>query len=220
MSGDADKRADAAEMKLAASPWKPFEARRRERDVKRGAVLRVAVSLFLEQGYDRTSLNEVAERLNITKPALYNYFRSKEEILVECYRLGQEKAIAGIERILAKPDTGLVRLRALIRHYCEVMTLDFGQCLVRVDDHVLSAPARDQVREGKRLIDRYFRDFLTSGMEDGSIKPCDVRLTVFAITGAINWVGHWYRADGEMTAREIGDTYAMQLTGSLAVEET
>ena len=66
----------------------PFESRRRARDEKREAVLRTAVQLFLEQGYHRTTLNEVAERLNITKPALYNYFRSKDEILFECWAIG------------------------------------------------------------------------------------------------------------------------------------
>ena len=66
------------------SPWTPFESRRRARDEKREAVLRTAVQLFLEQGYHGTTLNDVAERLNITKPALYNYFRGKDEIKVVC----------------------------------------------------------------------------------------------------------------------------------------
>src|SRR5471030_1417935 len=52
------------------SPWLPFQSRRRARDEKREAVLRAAVALFLEQGYHRATLAEVAERLNITKPAL------------------------------------------------------------------------------------------------------------------------------------------------------
>src|SRR5262249_4393889 len=60
------------------SPWMPFESRRRARDEKREAVLRTAVQLFLEQGYHGTTLNDVAERLNVTKPALYNYFRGKD----------------------------------------------------------------------------------------------------------------------------------------------
>src|ERR1700757_1081601 len=83
-----------------SSPWVPFESRRRARDEKREAVLRTAVQLFLEQGYHRATLHEVAERLNITKPALYNYFRSKEEILFECWAIGQERVddfIAGID---------------------------------------------------------------------------------------------------------------------------
>ena len=82
---------DAIRPSSDSSPWMPFESRRRARDEKREAVLRTAVQLFLEQGYHRATLNEVAERLNITKPALYNYFRGKEEILFECWALGQER---------------------------------------------------------------------------------------------------------------------------------
>ncbi len=73
---------------LPQSHWKAFASRRRDPATKREAVLATAAQLFLEQSYSRTSLNDVAERLNITKPALYHYFRNKEEILLECYRLG------------------------------------------------------------------------------------------------------------------------------------
>ena len=73
------------------SPWMPFESRRRARDEKREAVLRTALQSFLEQGYHRATLNDVAERLNITKPALYNYFSGKDDILFECWALGQER---------------------------------------------------------------------------------------------------------------------------------
>ncbi|MDN5862713.1 MAG: TetR/AcrR family transcriptional regulator [Salinisphaera sp.] len=203
-----------------ASPWKPFAARRREREIKRSAVLQVAVNLFLEQGYDRTSLNEVAERLHITKPALYNYFDSKQAILLECYRLGQESIMAGIEKIMAQPGDGLTRLRALIRHYCMMMTQDFGQCLIRIDDRVLSDAARNRVRAEKRRIDRRFREFLETGIRDGSIKPCSVRFTAFSIAGSINWTGYWYRPNGEMSAQEIADAYASLLTDGLAADRS
>lgn len=200
------------EGEAAASPWKPFEDRRRDREVKREAVLRVAVQLFLEQGYDRTSLNEVAERLNITKPALYTYFRSKEEILVECYRLGQEMAMERLQRIRQGDGDGRARLRALIYGYCEVLMQDFGRCLVTVDDRVLSAEARVQARANKRAIDQGFRDFIQMGIADGSIAPCDVRLTTFMIAGAINWMGHWYQPGGPLSAHEVCAAYADRLS--------
>ena len=87
------------------SPWLPFESRRRARDEKREAVLRTAVQLFLEQGYHRATLNGVAERLNITKPALYNYFRSKEDILFECWSIGQERVEDRISETDAMPGS-------------------------------------------------------------------------------------------------------------------
>ena len=76
-------------------PWIPFEDRRRARGRKKEAVLRMAVRLFLENGVHRTSLAEVAAALNITKPALYNYFRSKDEILdaVVARRLDDTRAM-------------------------------------------------------------------------------------------------------------------------------
>lgn len=67
---------------------KAFESRKRDPDAKREAVLQTAAQLFLEKSYGRTSMNDVADRLKITKPALYHYFHNKEEILLECYRWG------------------------------------------------------------------------------------------------------------------------------------
>jgi AcrR family transcriptional regulator len=57
-------------------PWKAFQVRQRNLDEKRDAVLQTAAHLFLEQGYRRTSMGELAKRLKITKPALYHYFWS------------------------------------------------------------------------------------------------------------------------------------------------
>ena len=45
----------------------------------------MALELFNEQGYDKTSLREIAERLGVTKAALYYHFRSKEDILLELH---------------------------------------------------------------------------------------------------------------------------------------
>src|ERR1700722_7757397 len=95
------------------SPWLPLGSRRRARDEKREAVLRTAVQLFLEQGYHHATLNEGAERLNITKPALYNYFRGNDEILFDCLTAGQERVDGFIADIDPGGGTGLAKLRKL-----------------------------------------------------------------------------------------------------------
>jgi hypothetical protein len=56
-----------------------FTSRRRDPATKREAVLKTAAQLFLEKSYGKTSMNDVAERLNITKPALYHYFHNKPD---------------------------------------------------------------------------------------------------------------------------------------------
>ncbi|KIZ47303.1 MULTISPECIES: TetR/AcrR family transcriptional regulator [Rhodopseudomonas] len=199
-----------------SSPWMPFESRRRARDEKREAVLRTAVQLFLEQGYHRVTLNDVAERLNITKPALYNYFRGKEDILFECCVLGRERVDEVIAEIDAGGGAGLAKLRRLIRAYAEVMTSDYGASLVRFDTRDLSEANARTVRDAKKSIDRTFRQYVTDGIADGTIKPCDAKMAAFAIAGSLNWIGHWFQRDGELSAEQVADEFATRLTEGLA----
>ena len=203
-----------------SSPWMPFESRRRARDEKRDAVLRTAVQLFLEQGYHRATLTEVAERLNITKPALYNYFRGKEDILFECWALGQERVDDFIAGIDAAGGLGLAKLRTLIHAYAEVMTTDYGASLVRFDPRDLTEKNSRIVRAAKRSIDRTFRKYIADGISDGSIRTCDPKMTAFVIAGSLNWIGHWFRRDGAMSAEAIADEFTERLTEGLAVKST
>jgi len=211
---------DAQPPSSDSSPWMPFESRRRARDEKREAVLRTAVQLFLEQGYHRATLNEVAERLNITKPALYNYFRGKDEILFECWALGQERVDEFIAEINAGDGTGLAKLRKLVRAYAEVMATDFGASLVRFDPRDLTDKNSRIVRAAKKSIDRTFRNYIAEGIADGSIKPCDPKLSAFAIAGSLNWIGHWFQRGGALSAEAIADDFAVRLTEGLAAKPT
>ena len=153
---------DVLPLPAGQSPWMPFESRRRARDEKREAVLRTAVQLFLEQGYHRTTLNDVAERLNVTKPALYNYFGGKDEILYECWAIGQERVDDCLGEIASGGGTGLAKLRKLIVSYAEVMTTDYGKSLVRFDVRDLTEHNRKIVQLAKKKIDRAFRDYIRS----------------------------------------------------------
>ena len=76
----------------------------------------VAVELFAEHGYDKTSLREIAERLDVTKAALYYHFNTKEDIVVSLF----EDLIAGVDEIIAwaadQPRT-LETRQELIRRY-------------------------------------------------------------------------------------------------------
>jgi AcrR family transcriptional regulator len=202
------------------SSWQPFETRRRARDEKREAVLRTAVALFLEQGYHRTTLNDVAERLSITKPALYNYFRGKDEILFECWAIGNERVDDCITGIAAGGGTGLAKLRRLIVRYAEVMTTDYGKSLVRFDVRDLTEHNREIVNIAKKKIDRAFRGYIADGIADGTIRPCDPKLAAFAIAGSLNWIGHWFQPGGPMSGDAIAEEFAIRLTEGIATPAT
>ena len=204
----------------ATSPphWKAFANRKRDPESKREAVLKTAAQLFLEKSYGRTSMNDVADRLNITKPALYHYFRNKEEILVECYRLGTGLIEDLLNETSDHCGTGLEKVEAFIYSYANVMTVNFGRCVMRLDDAELSSEAFAEVRKYKRKIDRRLRSFVQEGVEDGSIRPCDAKIAAFTIAGALNWICHWYEPEGALSPEEIATQFVRTLTLGLAAD--
>src|ERR1041385_2872179 len=197
---------------LPTPHWKAFADRRRDPETKREAVLQTAAQLFLEKSYGRTSMNDVAERLNITKPALYHYFRNKEEILLECYRLGTGMIEEILNGMAAQCGTGLAKVEAFIYSYANVMTVNFGRCVMRLDEGDLSSEALTEVRGYKRKIDRRLRAFIQEGIADGSIAPCDPKIAAFSIAGALNWICRWYEPSGALSPEEIATQFARTLT--------
>lgn len=205
------KRAESSQ-----SHWKAFATRRRDPATKREAVLQTAAELFLEKGYARTSLNDLAERLKITKPALYHYFTNKEDIFLGIYRVGVGMIDEILNEIVAKYGTGLEKVEAFIESYAHVMTVNYGRFVMRLDEGDLSSRAFEEVRGYKRKIDRRFRSFIQEGIDDGSIQPCDVKLAAFSIAGALNWICMWYEPAGALSPDEIAKQFAWTLTRGLA----
>src|ERR1700759_86297 len=70
----------------------------------RERILDVAQELFTRQGYDKTSLRDIATRLGITKAALYYYFERKEDILIELHLRLQALGEGVIDELEAAPD--------------------------------------------------------------------------------------------------------------------
>lgn len=199
-----------------AHPISVFASRKRDRAVKREVVLQTAAALFLEQGYERTLMNEVARRLGITKPALYNYFTSKTDILIGCYNLGQEQLEILIADIEKSDLSGLGRVRRFIHGYLEVITQDFGKCLVLVDDRVLDDENRRAVRAAKKQVEGVLLAYVQQGLDDGSIGVCNPQLATLAIFGALNGVAGWYSAGGRISLTELAEHYSLHLTVGIA----
>src|SRR5262252_3741554 len=82
----------------------------------RARVQKVALELFAEQGYEKTSLREIAERLGVTKAALYYHFKSKEDIVHSF----TDDYFAELEQVIAwgasQPPTPETRAEILARY--------------------------------------------------------------------------------------------------------
>jgi len=199
-----------------ASPWVPASAREQQRETKRNAVLSTAAQLFNERGFHATSLDDIAARLNVSKPTLYYYVKNKDQILIECVRKGLQMMHEGIEETRRAGGKAIDQLMACMRVYTRIVTLDFGMCVIRVSDDEFEPESRKELRRLKSGIDMEFRRLVTEGIAEGSLQPCDPKMAAFVIAGALSWIGRWYEADGENSAEEIATQFnAMLLNGVL-----
>ena len=199
----------------AASPWRGNRERLRDRELKRDAVIRAAAREFNRKGYHNTSLDDIAARLEVTKPTVYYYVTSKEQLLFECFVAGVEQIRAAFRAVreLAVPARG--RLNAVLRHYGEAVGSEFGWCMVRAEDQDLSPAMSRHIKSLKSEIDQGIRRLIREGIHDGSIEACDPKMTAFALAGALNWIAHWYREDQSLTGVQIAAAFVTIFEGGL-----
>jgi AcrR family transcriptional regulator len=190
-----------------ASPWVGGRRGRREHGVKREAVIRAAARAFNARGYHNTSLDDVATALGVTKPTIYYYVANKEQLLFECFRAGLEPIQAAICNSDSSPHTALERLNDVVRDYARAVASDYGWCMVRAEDQDLGPETGRHIKALKSEIDQGIRRLIRAGIEDGSIEPCDAKITAFAMAGALNWIAHWYRAGEPMSADELAAAF-------------
>jgi AcrR family transcriptional regulator len=189
--------------RAAHSPFRNIKEREIERALKREALLTAAVRMFNERGFHATSLDDVASSLGITKPVIYHYLGSKDQVLFECVRIGLEQLQTAVADSRKAYGSGLDRLKTFLRRYAQVNMEDFGRCVIRTGEEMLSSESRVQFRALKRDIDNAMRRMIEEAVTDGSAQVEDVRLTAFTLAGALNWPARWYREDGAQSAEEI-----------------
>lgn len=188
---------------LPASPWAQAPSRAAQHQAKRDAVLHVAAQMFNERGFHATSLDDIAARLNVTKPTLYYYVKNKDAILLTCVKKGLDMTLEGIDASRAAGGNAIDQLRACMRTYAEVVTQPFGMCLIRVGDEEVPEPSRTELRRLKSEIDHAFRRLVEQGVQEGVLAPCDPKMAAFVIAGGLSWIGRWYQPQGAYSADQI-----------------
>src|SRR6201996_5796087 len=185
------------------SPWRASRERVREREVKREAVIRAAAHAFNRKGYHNTSLDDIAAALEVTKPTVYYYVQNKEQLLFECFVAGVEQIRAAFREVKQSDMSARERLNAGLRHYGAAVASEFGWCMVRAEEQDLSPSMSGHIKALKSEIDQGIRRLIRDGIQDGSIHPCDPKMTAFALAGALKWIGLWYRENQSLTGGEL-----------------
>ena len=175
-------------------------------EAQRHRILKAAASCFNEKGFSGTSLKDVSRHLGLTDAALYYYVKNKEELVYHCYLRAAELGREAMDKAVRDGATGFEQAHLYIRYHIEIMVGADGPVAIMSEIPSLKRSHRNQILEVSRRHSAGFEEILSRGIEDGSILPCDVRMTGNAIMGSINWIPKWFHgkaAIGKEICREF-----------------
>lgn len=182
----------------------------------RARILRAAAALFHRQGFDRTTMQEIAREVGLTKGSLYHHIRGKQALLYEILQHTLDRSMPELERIAAAPLSARDRLRQAVRLHILTLVSDRDNVACFIEEGRALAPQYREVYMAAR--DRYeglFRQIIDDGIESGEFAATDVRLAGLAVLGMVNWMVRWYRPDGHLSAEEIADRFGDYAVGAL-----
>lgn len=188
--------------------------------LKRQALIRQAGKVFSKEGFEATSLDEIARQLNVTKAALYYYVKSKHEILFECHQLAHDLSERAIEEAERDGRNGLEKLTLFLHKHMETLTGELGSIAVLTNLASLKPADRAKVVARRDQFDTALRGIIKEGIDDGSLRSCDPKLAGFFIMGAINWIPTWFSAKGSRSGNEVADEFIELIVDGLRPQHT
>lgn len=181
---------------------------------RRRIILDAAAELFSEQGYDRTSIRDIARKVGLLPGSVYHHFASKDALYLAVHREGFQRVLARVREAAAQgrdPWDSLRRACAV-----QVTAIAEGSPVDRITGHHLAmTDAHDVFAKIQPYRDEYedvFRALIAALPLSAGTDRTLLRLFLF---GSMNWVSLWYRR-GRRTPGEIADALVDMLRHGVA----
>jgi AcrR family transcriptional regulator len=192
---------------------------RARRSLVENEIYEQATKLFTERGFASTTLQDIADALGVTRPAIYYYFKSKEAILARLVQDITQEAAADLQETATRTDlTPPERLEALARLTATRIASrsDRFQLLVKSESELPDELARAH-REARREVLAAFRHVVEEGVHGGEFRQIDPRMGALGVLGICTWVAWWRRPDDDVG--QVADVLAGMAVASLRSSE-
>lgn len=199
---------------------------RARRELMSAELLGKAAELFAERGFSGTPLQEVADALGISRPALYHYVLSKDALLEQLVEGSTQDTAAALAALRAddelEPPDKL--RRAIVDMVGRIAENPARFVLLDRSERHLPEAVGEEHRQLKRAVLRDLTAIIAEGIERGAFRSVDEEVTAFAILGMCNWVAWWWRPSRKGGPEHVAEEYAeLVLRGLLhrdAAEDT
>ena len=184
-------------------------------------IIDTAVNIFHQKGYHAATLEEIAHELELTRPAIYHYVSSKEELLSQIYLQGVEHFYNNVSEITDMDLTPPEKLRTFVsRHLNSVMIekLPIFTLVFNEENHFAKKDFQ-RILNLTRKFTKVLENIIIEGMEQGYFRQVNSKLQASAIIGMCNWVFYWYKfGKGLFEPDEIVDQFTSLIENGIMRE--
>ena len=193
---------------VSVRPTRP--ALRQRYDRRQQQVVYQAAKVFARQGYDQTTMQELAASMDLATGALYHYFSGKEELLTAICDQLMEPLLEQATELLGGDQDATEQLRALVRLWVAHVIEHRDHMLVfQQERHLIESGERwRKVRASRKAFERLAAMALERARPGG-----DSHLALLALLGMVNHTAQWYRPRGALSPEAIADGYVDLVLG-------
>ena len=193
-------------------------------DQTRQNIIRAAAEVYRERGYERAGMADIAKSVGMTAPALYWYFKSKEEILIAFLEHTIRDLIDHVRSRIASAEPE-ARLREFMAAYVswQLHQQELSAAYERIYalGHLRNSLPDVQRQRIKSLEQEFYglcRDLVTA-VRSGTGRSRDASAVAFALIGMVEHLISWFRPSGALSVKQMADLYA-DLAVAMAIGHT
>lgn len=178
--------------------------RKETKDVNKQTIINEAEKLFFYNGYKNTSLQQVAQRLNVTRPAIYHYFKSKEQIILAIIDEVIEKTEKYFTELLLLEAPAYIKFEKMVENH--ILLILENQIKVGIFFEEQKSLPEEVTMKTKEVIEQYYRtaaEWFHDGIKEGYFIDVSPSIAVQTILGSCNWAYKWYSPDGALSKCEL-----------------
>ena len=154
--------------------------------LKRVAFLRAGSMMFNERGYMGTSLDDIAEQLDVTKGAFYYHIKNKEDLLYQCFKRTLELENQMIGLACENGGSGAEKIERVLRYLFNIQHSDDGPLIRYRSLPSMSQSHRQEILQMTTEIGDRLGELVHEGIQDGSIRDVEIDIVEKVIAGAVD----------------------------------
>jgi TetR/AcrR family transcriptional regulator len=192
-----------------------------EHDDKRRAILRRSAKLFAQNGYDRTSMAEVAEASGVSKALLYHYYVGKESLLFDILHAHLQDLMDAVRAV----DTKLApraRLRALVGAVLGAYRDADDEHKIQINElRKLPLARKKELITLERALVAIFAETIAAAIPSIAGNSVLLKPVTMSLFGMLNWHYMWFREKGPVSREDYTDMVTtLLIEGAQALGET